>query len=88
MYDVPCIIEYSRLRLLDNFWIDLKENIEVKIQNPPYFTYRDYMCLSIGNIKKFDKVEIELFRETNPNSMNFSTEFGIKKIKLIGKGYY
>ena len=88
LYDVPCIIEYSRLRLLDNFWIDLKENIEVKIQNPPYFTYRDYMCLSIGNIKKFDKVEIELFRETNPNSMNFSTEFGIKKIKLIGKGYY
>lgn len=88
LYDVPCIIEYSKLRLLDNFWIDLKENIEVKIQNPPYFTYRDYICLSIGNIKKFDKVEIELFRETNPNSMNFYNGFGIKKIKLIGKGYY
>lgn len=88
LYDVPYIIENSRLRLLDNFWIDLKENIEVKIQNPPYFTYRDYMCLSIGNIKKFDKVEIELFKETNPNSMNFYNGFGIKKIKLMGKGYY
>ena len=88
LYDVPCIIKDSMLRLLDNFWINLVENIEVKTENPPFFTYRDYNCLSLGNIKKFDKVEIELFRENNQNSINFYNGISIKKITLTGKGYY
>lgn len=88
LYDVPGIIENSELRLLDKFWIDLTENIEIKTPNSLYFTYQNYKCLSLGNIKKFDKVEIEFFRERDPNSINFRNGVGIKKIVLKGKGYY
>lgn len=88
LYDVPCIIKNSELRLLDNLWIDLTESVEVKTQNSLYFTYQNYKCLSLGSIKKFDKVEIELFRERDPNSINFYNKIGIKKITLNGRGYY
>lgn len=88
LYDVPCIIENSRLRLLDNLWIDLTELVDVQISDPPYIRYVKFKCISLGRINKFDKIEIQLFKETDLKSINFYNGISIKKIILMGKGYY
>lgn len=54
LYDVPIVLQDSRLRLLDNFSIDLME--EEFINND----YNNYKCVYLGRIRKFDKVEIEM----------------------------
>ena len=54
LYDVPVVLQNSRLRLLDNFNIDLTE--EEFVNND----YNNYKCVYLGRIRKFDKVEIEM----------------------------
>lgn len=70
LYDVPVILKNSKLHLIGTLWLDLWEEEMVKNQ------WCKYGCVSLGKIKKFDKVEINL----NYNKMG--------KIVLKGKGYY
>lgn len=54
LYDVRCYIENSKLKLLDYFEIDLSETMYLeKIKK-----WKEYNCISLEDIQKFDKVEI------------------------------
>lgn len=77
LYNVPCIMKSSYLRIINNFWIDLREIEEVN-----EYVYQSFDCISLGNIKEFDKVEIELIPISNPQLTNFSLGFDIKRIVL------
>lgn len=54
LYNVKYELRDNKLRLLEDFWIDLTEIEDVK-----YYS-EEFECISLGNIKSFDKVEIEL----------------------------
>lgn len=54
LYDVPVVIENSKLHLIGNVWIDLTEEAIIGRE------LCKYDCVSFGGIKKFDKVEIDL----------------------------
>lgn len=58
LYNVKYELRDNKLRLLEDFWIDLTEIEDVKINNRYYSG--EFECISLGNIKRFDKVEIEL----------------------------
>lgn len=54
LYNVKCYIENSKLKLLDYFEIDLSETLYLeKIKK-----WKEYKCVSLGDIQEFDKVEI------------------------------
>ena len=80
LYDVPCIIKDSKLRILDNLWIDISEFLEIPVN-------RNYIpcvfnCLSLG-VDKFDRVEIILEKVSNSYSSNSLYGKQIKEIKFI-----
>lgn len=58
LYNVKYELRDNKLRLLEDFWIDLTEIEDVKINNRYYS--EEFECISLGNIKSFDNVEIEL----------------------------
>lgn len=80
LYDVPCVIKDSKLRILDNLWIDISEFLEIPV-NGNYIPCV-FNCLSLG-VDKFDRVEIILEKVSNPNSGNLFYGKQIKEIKLI-----
>lgn len=80
LYDVPCIIQDSKLRILDKFWIDISEYLTILI-NGKYISYT-FNCLSLG-VDKFDRVEITLEKISNFDSDNLLYGKQIKEIKLI-----
>lgn len=75
LYNVPCRIENSYLKIISNFWIDLREEEYIK-----GYGYQTFDCISLGEIKEFDKVEIELVPIYSPELKNFSLGFDIKRI--------
>ena len=79
LYDVPCIIENSKLRILDRFKIDISEYAVI---NGRYFSDK-FSCISLG-VSKFDRVEI-IFEEINRNikSDNVLYEKQIREIIFI-----
>lgn len=83
LYDIPCIIKDSELRILDNFWIDISECLAIKVQNK-YYSFV-YNCISLG-VSKFSRVEIVFEKITNLGSNNVCNILcgqQIKEIKLI-----
>ena len=79
LYDVPCIIENSKLRILDRFKIDISEYVKI---GGRYFS-DEFSCISLG-VSKFDRVEI-IFEEINRNikSDNVLYEKQIREIIFI-----
>lgn len=79
LYDVPCIIENSKLRILDRFKIDISEYAKI---GGRYFSDK-FSCISLG-VSKFDRVEI-IFEEINRNikSDNVLYEKQIREIIFI-----
>lgn len=79
LYDVPCIIENSKLRILDRFKIDISEYVKI---GGRYFSDK-FSCISLG-VSKFDRVEI-IFEEINRNikSDNVLYEKQIREIIFI-----
>lgn len=75
LYNVPCRIENSYLKIINNFWIDLREVEYIK-----EYGYQTFDCISLGEIKEFDRVEIELIPIYNPELENFSLGFDIKRV--------
>lgn len=57
LYNVKYELRDNKLRLLEDFWINLTEIEDVKI-NSRYYS-KEFECISLGNIKSFDNVEIE-----------------------------
>lgn len=80
LFDVPCIIKDSKLRILDNFWIDISESTNI-LENGRYIPYV-FNCISLG-VKKFSKVEIVFENVTNMYSNNILYGKQIKEIILI-----
>ena len=83
LYDVPCIIENSKLRILDRFKIDISESVAIRDEaSRKYFSY-GFNCISLG-VSKFDRVEI-IFEEVNCNinSDNVLYEKQIREIIFI-----
>lgn len=83
LYDVPCIIENSKLRILDRFKIDILESAVIRDEaSRKYFSY-GFNCISLG-VSKFDRVEI-IFEEVNCNinSDNVLYEKQIREIIFI-----
>ena len=80
LYDIPCVIKDSKLRILDKLWIDISEFLEIPV-NGNYIPCV-FNCLSLG-VDKFDRVEIILEKVSNPNSGNLFYGKQIKEIKLI-----
>lgn len=79
LYDVPCIItKDSRLRILDNFWIDISEALSLPENKNIYY---EFNCISLG-VKKFDKVKIIFEEATNWGSDNMFYGKQIKEIIL------
>ena len=76
LYDVPCIIENSKLRILDRFKIDISEYAKI---GGRYFSDK-FSCISLG-VSKFDRVEI-IFEEVNSN-INPDNVLYEKQIKEI-----
>lgn len=54
LYDVPVILENSKLRILENFYIDISEDIVFGRE------IIKFNCISMGGIRKFNKVEIKI----------------------------
>lgn len=80
LYDVPCIIENSKLRILDRFKIDISESAVIRDEaSRKYFSY-GFNCISLG-VSKFDRVEI-IFEEVNSN-INPDNVLYEKQIKEI-----
>ena len=77
LYNVPCVMKSSYLKIINNFWIDLRETEDID-----KYGYQNFDCISLGNIKEFDKVEIELTPISSPELKNFSFGFDIKRIVL------
>lgn len=69
LYDVPVILNNSRLRILENFYIDISEDIIFGRE------IIKFNCISMGGIRKFDKVEIKI------------ENYEIVSITFSGKGY-
>ena len=80
LYNVPCVMKNSYLRIINNFWIDLRE-----IEYINGYGYQNFDCILLGNIKEFDRVEIELIPISSPKLENFSLGFDIKRITLEAK---
>ena len=80
LYDVPCIIGESKLRILDNLWIDISELLNISVNERNISCVFD--CLSLG-VSKFDRVEIILEKVSNLYSDNLLYGKQIKEIKLI-----
>lgn len=80
LYDVPCIIGESKLRILDNLWIDISELLNISVNERNISCV--FNCLSLG-VDKFDKVEIILEKISNSYSGNLLYGKQIKEIKLI-----
>ena len=80
LYDVPCVIKDSKLRILDNLWIDISEFLEIPL-NGNYIPCV-FNCLSLG-VDKFDRVEIILEKVSTSYSDNLLYGKQIKEIKLI-----
>lgn len=70
LYDVPAVIANSKLKLFNNLSIELSEDYLDRIG------CHKHSCVSLGRIKKFDKVIIEL------------NCFSMTKVILTGQGYY
>lgn len=80
LYDVPCIIGESKLRILDNLWIDISELLNISVNERNISCV--FNCLSLG-VDKFDRVEIILEKISNSYSGNLLYGKQIKEIKLI-----
>ena len=80
LYDVPCFIKNSKLRILDKLWIDISEFLEISV-NGNYIPCV-FNCLSLG-VNKFDRVEIILEKVSTSYSDNLLYGKQIKEIKLI-----
>ena len=80
LYDVPCIIGESKLRILDNLWIDISELLNISVNERNISCV--FNCLSLG-VSKFDRVEIILEKVSNLYSDNLLYGKQIKEIKLI-----
>ena len=80
LYDVPCIIEESKLRILDNLRIDISELLNISVNERNISCV--FNCLSLG-VSKFDRVEIILEKVSNLYSGNLLYGKQIKEIKLI-----
>ena len=80
LYDVPCIIGESKLRILDNLWIDISELLNISVNERNISCV--FNCLSLG-VSKFDRVEIILEKVSNLYSGNLLYGKQIKEIKLI-----
>ena len=80
LYDVPCFIKNSKLRILDKLWIDISEFLEIPV-NGNYIPCV-FNCLSLG-VNKFDRVEIILEKVSTSYSDNLLYGKQIKEIKLI-----
>lgn len=80
LYDVPCIIQNSKLRILDKLWIDISEYFDIMIDGK--YTSYIFNCLSLG-VNKFDRVEIILEKVDKFNLDNLFYGKQIKEIKLI-----
>lgn len=80
LYDVPCIIGESKLRILDNLLIDISELLNISVNERNISCV--FNCLSLG-VSKFDRVEIILEKISNLYSGNLLYGKQIKEIKLI-----
>lgn len=80
LYDIPCIIKESKLRILDNLWIDISEDLE--ITENERVNYYVFNCLSLG-VTKFSRVEIVLEEANCIGSSNYLYGKQIKKIRFI-----
>ncbi|WP_294065380.1 hypothetical protein [uncultured Fusobacterium sp.] len=80
LYDVPCIIGESKLRILDNLLIDISELLNISVNERNISCV--FNCLSLG-VSKFDRVEIILEKVSNLYSGNLLYGKQIKEIKLI-----
>ena len=76
LYDVPCIVNDSKLQLLDDFELDLTDMNE----NSHYC--KELKCLYLGNISAFKFVKIKPFLRKNGFDQGYDFE-----IELIGEGY-
>ena len=76
LYDVPCIVNNSKLQLLDDFELDLIDMNE----NSCYC--RELKCLYLGNICAFKFVKIKPFFQRKGFDQGYDFE-----IELTGEGY-
>lgn len=89
LYDVPCIVKDSKLRLLEGIELDLSEYVDIQEGNR--YIPCDFQCVSLGKIEKFDRVEIVLENGNKNNNSNFTELLYGKKVKeviLIGNIRY
>lgn len=77
LYNVPCVMKSSYLKIINNFWIDLRE-----MEYIDRCGYQEFNCVSLGDIKEFDSIEIELTPISSLEVKNFSLGFDIKRIVL------
>lgn len=68
LYDVSAILDNGKLKLLDNLILDMREQIGISIYTP----------ITLGNVKSFSKVIINLTLESN------LIDYRISNIELIG----
>lgn len=68
LYDVPTILDNGKLKLLDNLILDMREQIGMSIYTP----------ITLGNVRSFSKVIINLTLESN------LIDYRISNIELIG----
>lgn len=54
LYDIPVILENSKLRILENFYIDISEDIIFGRE------VIKFNCISMGGIRRFNKIEIKI----------------------------
>lgn len=76
LYDVPCIINNSKLKLLDNFELDLID------MNESSCYCRELKCLYLGSIHTFKFVKIKPFFQRKGFDQGYDFE-----IELTGEGY-
>ena len=68
LYDVSAILDRGKLKLLDNLILDMREQIGMSIYTP----------ITLGNVRSFSKVIINLTLESN------LIDYRISNIELIG----
>lgn len=76
LYDVPCIVNNSKLQLLDDFELDLTD------MNENSRHCRELRCLYLGNINAFKFVKIKPFFQRKGFNQGYDFE-----IELTGEGY-
>ena len=76
LYDVPCIVNDSKLQLLDNFEIPLTDIKEISRYS------KELKCLHLGNIHTFKFVKIKPFFRRKGFDQGYDFE-----IELTGEGY-